>query len=64
MRTIGYAAFNAQSPLALFQFERRDQRDNDVAIEILYCGVCHSDLHQSRDDWKEWGPTHYPCIPG
>ncbi len=64
MQTIGYAAHDAQSPLAPFTFQRRDLRDNDVAIEILYCGVCHSDLHQSRDDWKDWGPTQYPCVPG
>ena len=64
MQTIGYAAYDAQSPLVPFDFKRRELRDNDVAIEILYCGVCHSDLHQSRDDWKEWGPTQYPCVPG
>ncbi|TCL05829.1 NAD(P)-dependent alcohol dehydrogenase [Sodalis ligni] len=64
MKTIGYAALNANTPLAPFIFERRALRDNDVAIEILYCGVCHSDLHQSRDDWKDWGPTAYPCVPG
>jgi len=64
MQTIGYAAHGAQSPLAPFSFERRDLRDSDVAIEILYCGVCHSDLHQSRNDWKDWGPTIYPCVPG
>jgi uncharacterized zinc-type alcohol dehydrogenase-like protein len=64
MKTIGYAAHDARSPLRPFKFERRGLRDNDVAIEILYCGVCHSDLHQSRDDWKDWGPTQYPCVPG
>jgi uncharacterized zinc-type alcohol dehydrogenase-like protein len=64
MQTIGYAAHDAQSLLAPFPFKRRDLRANDVAIEILYCGVCHSDLHQSRDDWKDWGPTQYPCVPG
>lgn len=64
MKTIGYAAQDALTPLAPFAFERRALRENDVAIEILYCGVCHSDLHQARDDWKEWGPTAYPCVPG
>ncbi|AZV38251.1 NAD(P)-dependent alcohol dehydrogenase [Komagataeibacter xylinus] len=64
MKTIGYAARDAKTPLAPYAFERRALRDNDVALEILYCGVCHSDLHQSRDDWKEWGPTLYPCVPG
>ncbi len=64
MQTIGYAARDAQSPLAPFDFERRDLRDNDVAVEILYCGICHTDLHLSRDDWKDWGPAEYPCVPG
>ncbi len=64
MQTIGYAAQSADSGLAPWTFERRALRDNDVAVEILYCGVCHSDLHQTRDDWKEWGPTAYPCVPG
>jgi uncharacterized zinc-type alcohol dehydrogenase-like protein len=60
MQTTGYAAHSAESGLAPFAFERRQLRENDVVIEILYCGVCHSDLHQSRNDWKEWGPTNYP----
>jgi len=57
----GYAAQSAQTPLAPFAFERRDVGPNDVAIEILYCGVCHSDLHTARG---EWGGTLYPCVPG
>jgi uncharacterized zinc-type alcohol dehydrogenase-like protein len=61
MKTIGYAATDAATPLAPFAFERRDLRPNDVAIEILYCGVCHSDLHQTRSDWAG---TVYPCVPG
>lgn len=64
MKTYGYAALSADSPLAPFAFERRALRDNDVAIEILYSGVCHSDLHQARNDWQEWGPTVYPLVPG
>lgn len=64
MRTIGYGAYDAQKPLAQLAFERLEVRDNDVAIEITYCGVCHTDLHQLRNDWKEWWPTHYPCVPG
>lgn len=63
MKTIGYAALNATTPLAPFTFERRALRANDVAIEILWSGVCHSDLHQTRDDWKEWGATIYPVFP-
>lgn len=61
MKTIGYAAQSADSPLAPFAFERRGLRPNDVAMEILYCGVCHSDLHMSRNDW---GWTTFPIVPG
>ncbi|HRH19821.1 MAG TPA: NAD(P)-dependent alcohol dehydrogenase [Brevundimonas sp.] len=61
MKTIGYAAQSQDSALAPFHFERRDLRPNDVAMEILYCGVCHSDLHTARGDW---GGTVYPCVPG
>jgi len=57
----GYAAYSADEPLAPFSFERRDLRANDVAIDILYCGVCHSDLHTVK---SEWGGTVYPCVPG
>lgn len=59
--TLGYAAHTATSPLVPFRFERRDLRPDDVAMEILYCGVCHSDLHTARDDW---GFTTYPVVPG
>jgi uncharacterized zinc-type alcohol dehydrogenase-like protein len=61
MRTIGYAALSAESPLAPYEFDRRDLRPDDVAMDILYCGVCHSDLHTSRNDW---GSAVYPCLPG
>lgn len=56
-----YAAFSADKPLAPFTFERRSPRADDVAIEILYCGVCHSDLHFARNDW---GMSQYPVVPG
>jgi alcohol dehydrogenase (NADP+) len=56
-----YAAQSAETPLAPFGFERRELRPNDVAIDILYCGVCHSDLHTVR---SEWPGTVYPCVPG
>lgn len=61
IKVYGYAAQSATSPLAPFEFERREVRDNDVEIEIQYCGVCHSDLHQARNDW---GWSHYPMVPG
>ena len=60
-------AFAAQSPsagLAPYGFARRSPRPQDVQIEILYCGVCHSDLHTVRNEWKEVMPTVYPCVPG
>jgi len=57
----GYAAQSATEPLAPYTFERRDLRPHDVQLEILYCGVCHSDLHTVR---SEWGPSAYPCVPG
>ena len=57
----GYAAQSARSPLAPFSFERRDPGPQDVMLDILYCGVCHSDLHQVRN---EWGGSVYPIVPG
>ena len=60
-KTLAYAAHNAQSPLAPFTFDRRAPGDGDVQIEILYCGVCHSDLHQARN---EWGNSIFPMVPG
>lgn len=64
MRTLGYAAYDEISPLALFPFERRTLRCDDVALEVQYCGICHTDLHLARNAWKDWGPTTYPCVPG
>jgi uncharacterized zinc-type alcohol dehydrogenase-like protein len=61
VKTKAYAAQSSTSPLAPFSFERRDPSPTDVQIEILYCGVCHSDIHTARD---EWGGTIYPCVPG
>jgi uncharacterized zinc-type alcohol dehydrogenase-like protein len=59
--TKGYAAKSKTSLLAPFSFERRDPGPTDVQIDILFCGVCHSDLHTARG---EWGGTTYPCVPG
>jgi alcohol dehydrogenase (NADP+) len=64
MSVIGYAAQSAKDALAPYRFSRRDPRPDDVVIEILYCGVCHSDLHQVRSDWGSWFPTTYPIVPG
>ncbi len=59
--SFGYAATDAEQPLAPFHFERREPGPDDVQIEILFCGVCHSDLHAVRN---EWGSTVYPLVPG
>src|SRR5271169_154323 len=60
----GYAAYSPSTPLAPFSFVRRAPRPQDVQIEILFCGVCHSDLHQARDEWHKAMPTKYPCVTG
>ena len=57
----GYAAHSAQQNLVPFSLQRREVGEQDIEIEILYCGVCHSDLHTVRN---EWGNTIYPCVPG
>ena len=61
MKTLAYAAQSPTTPLAPFNFQRREVGNHDVQIEILYCGVCHSDLHTVRG---EWAGTAYPCVPG
>jgi uncharacterized zinc-type alcohol dehydrogenase-like protein len=61
MNTVGYAAHSSDTPLVPYSFERRELRANDVAIEIHYCGVCHSDLHTAKNDW---GGSNYPVVPG
>lgn len=58
---VGYGVQNAEDELAAIHFERRSLRADDVAIDIAFCGVCHTDLHQCRNDWHN---TIYPCIPG
>lgn len=62
--TKAYAAASATSPLALDTIRRRETTETDVRIEILFCGVCHSDLHTVRDEWNSVMPTTYPCVPG
>ncbi|MBJ7550076.1 NAD(P)-dependent alcohol dehydrogenase [Marinomonas ostreistagni] len=61
MKTVGYAAHSSEANMVPYHFERRELRSNDVAIEILYSGVCHSDLHTVNGDW---GPQPYPLVPG
>ena len=59
-----YSAASATSPLAPDTIQRRDTTENDVQIDILFCGICHSDLHYARDEWHEFMPAIYPCVPG
>ena len=63
-KTKAYSAASSTSPLARTTIARRDPTESDVQIEILFCGICHSDLHQVRNEWKEALPTVYPCVPG
>lgn len=61
INVLGYATHSPTDDLVPFQFERREPRADDVEIEILYCGVCHSDIHNARNDW---GNATYPMVPG
>ncbi|NTV45451.1 MAG: NAD(P)-dependent alcohol dehydrogenase [Chlorobiales bacterium] len=59
-----YSAASATSPLASDTIQRRETTEHDVQIEILFCGICHSDLHTVRNEWSSLMPTVYPCVPG
>jgi alcohol dehydrogenase (NADP+) len=59
-----YSVASATSPFASTTIARRDLTEHDVQIEILFCGICHSDLHQARNEWSDVMPTVYPCVPG
>src|SRR5579862_838622 len=59
-----YSVSSATSPFTSTKIARRDPTDHDVQIEILFCGICHSDLHQARNEWSDAMPTVYPCVPG
>jgi uncharacterized zinc-type alcohol dehydrogenase-like protein len=61
VKSHGYAAHDAKSALVPYHFDRRDPKPEDVVIEIAYCGICHSDIHQVRD---EWGGALFPMVPG
>lgn len=61
IKTNSYAAQSATTPLVPYQFERRDLKDHDILIDILFCGVCHSDIHATKN---EWGGSIYPMVPG
>lgn len=61
MKSRGYAALSAKSPLVSYEFERRELGEHDVALKIAYAGICHSDIHQVAE---EWGPSTFPMVPG
>ncbi|HTS37094.1 MAG TPA: NAD(P)-dependent alcohol dehydrogenase [Candidatus Solibacter sp.] len=64
-KTNGYAAPSPKSPLVPYSFERREPRDHDVVIEIIYCGICHSDIHQARNEWSDYlDEAIFPMVPG
>jgi alcohol dehydrogenase (NADP+) len=63
-KTKAYSAAGETSPLASTSIPRRDPGEHDVQIEILFCGICHSDLHSVRNEWSEFAPTVYPIVPG
>ena len=63
-RAKAYSAASATSPLAATTIARRDLGEQDVQIEILFCGICHSDLHTVRNEWSSMMPAVYPCVPG
>jgi len=61
IKAIGYAAKHSFSDLKPFEFERDSARDDEIVLDVLYCGVCHSDIHQAKNEWSN---TIYPCVPG
>lgn len=61
----GYAALSPKAPLAPYSFDRREAREHDVVIDIKYCGICHSDIHQTRDEWSDYQEESiFPMVPG
>jgi len=64
-KTKGYAAMTSKAPLAPYTFERREPREHDIVIDIKYCGICHSDIHQVRDGWSDYlEESIFPMVPG
>jgi uncharacterized zinc-type alcohol dehydrogenase-like protein len=64
-KTKGYAAMTAKAPLAPYSFERREPREHDVVIDIKFCGICHSDIHQARNEWGDFlQESIFPMVPG
>src|ERR1700710_263927 len=63
-KTKAYSAVSATAPVASATIPRREPTENDVQIEILFCGICHSDLHTARGEWDGVFPTVFPCVSG
>jgi uncharacterized zinc-type alcohol dehydrogenase-like protein len=63
-RARAYGNTRPDAPLSLMSIERRPVGPNDVLLDVLYCGICHSDIHQARNEWAAWNPTNYSCVPG
>ena len=61
VQVIGYAANQAKAELTPYSFERREPKEHDILIDIKYCGICHTDIHQVNN---EWGGSTYPMVPG
>src|SRR5438874_13119225 len=61
IKVTGYAAKHSYSRLKKYEFEREEAKAHEVEIEVMYCGVCHSDIHQVKNEWSN---TVYPCVPG
>ncbi len=62
--THGFAVHNPEAKFEEFTFDRRDIGPNDILIDIQFCGICHSDIHQAKNEWKDSMPTNYPLVPG
>jgi uncharacterized zinc-type alcohol dehydrogenase-like protein len=60
----GYATHDASAKFAPFDFTRRDVGQNDILIDSAFCGICHSDIHQARNEWPDLMPAMYPMVPG
>ncbi|MBA2378546.1 MAG: NAD(P)-dependent alcohol dehydrogenase [Blastocatellia bacterium] len=64
IETRGFAVHGTDAKFSPFNFERRDVGPNDILIDIEYCGICHSDIHQVKDEWHDMMPANYPMVPG
>src|SRR3712207_3592453 len=60
----GYATHGPDAKFGTFDFDRRPVGATDILIDILYCGICHSDIHQARNEWPDTMPAMYPMVPG